>query len=121
MLALAAADPGDWTSAPRLATAMAMPERFLPRILRDLARADLIEARGGRNGGYRLARPAAGISLLDVIDAVEPPELAPRCVLRGVACGVDGRCQVHDAFALARESHRSALAAASLARLAGRR
>ena len=110
MLALAAAETGGWTSAPRIAGAMAIPERFLPRVLRDLARAGLIEAHAGRSGGYRLARPASAISLLDVIDAVEPPEPAPRCVLRGIPCGVDGRCQVHDAFDAARLAHRARLA-----------
>ena len=118
MLALAAADPGHWTSAPRIAGSMAIPEGFLPRILRDLARAGLVEAHAGRNGGYRLARPAGAISLLDVIDAVEPPEPAPRCVLRGIPCGIDGRCQVHDAFDSARIAHRARLGDASLEELA---
>ena len=81
---------------------MAIPERFLPRVLRDLARAGLVEAQAGP--GRRLSPRAAGraISLLDVIDAVEPADDGARCVLRGIPCGVDGRCQVHDAFDEAR-------------------
>ena len=51
---------------------MAIPERFLPRVMRDLGAAGLVEARTGRTGGYRLARPAAAITLLDVITAAEP-------------------------------------------------
>ena len=58
MLALTAADDDGWTSAPRIAASMAIPERFLPRVLRDLARAGLVDAHAGRSGGYRLARPA---------------------------------------------------------------
>ena len=45
---------------------------FLRRILRDLVGAGLVVAREGRAGGYRLARPAARISLADVYRAVEP-------------------------------------------------
>jgi Rrf2 family protein len=119
MIALAGSD-GGWSSAGRIAADMAIPERFLPRVLRALARAGLIEARTGRAGGYRLARPAAELSLLDVIDAIEPPDEIPRCVLRGIPCGIDGRCQVHDAFDEARLAHRARLAAASLDAYAAR-
>ena len=45
---------------------------FLRRILRDLVEAGLVEAREGRTGGYRLARPAARITLAEVYRAVEP-------------------------------------------------
>src|SRR5262245_9217788 len=97
MLALATHDGGDWMSVPRISAAMAIPERFLPRVMADLTRAGLVEGRAGRTGGYRLARAASEISLLDVIDAVEPEPEPRSCILRGVPCGVDGRCAVHDA------------------------
>jgi Rrf2 family transcriptional regulator, repressor of oqxAB len=45
---------------------------FLRRILRDLVAAGLVEAREGRSGGYRLARPASRVTLADVYRAVEP-------------------------------------------------
>jgi Rrf2 family transcriptional regulator, iron-sulfur cluster assembly transcription factor len=118
MLALAGAETDGWLSVSRIAATMAIPERFLPQVMRVLARAGLIEARTGRTGGYRLARPAASITLLDVIDAVEPPDDARRCVLRGIPCGLDGRCAVHDAFDEARRAHRARLAGATLASLA---
>ncbi len=45
---------------------------FLRRILGDLVAARLVDAREGRTGGYRLARPADRITLADVYRAVEP-------------------------------------------------
>lgn len=120
MLALTGADAGAWASVPRIAAAMSIPERFLPRVMRDLVHAGLVEARTGRTGGYRLARPAAAVSLLDVIDAVEPPEDDRRCVLRGIPCGMHDRCAVHDAFAGARAAHRDRLAATALSALVRR-
>jgi Rrf2 family protein len=45
---------------------------FLRRILGDLVAAGLVEAREGRTGGYRLARPAGRITLAEVYRAVEP-------------------------------------------------
>ena len=120
MLALAGSGPDAWLSATRIADQMNIPERFLPRVLRDLSKAGLLVARGGRLGGYRLARPADGISLLDVIDAVEPPDAVPRCIVRGIPCGSDGRCIVHEAFDEARLAHRARLADATLSGLVRR-
>lgn len=47
---------------------------FLRRILAQLARANLIQAREGRDGGYRLARPAELITLAEVYQAVTTAE-----------------------------------------------
>jgi len=104
MLELAAAPGADWLSVPRISAAMHIPERVLPRVMTNLARAGLVEGHAGRTGGYRLARPASTITLLDVISAVEPAPDSRSCVLRGSPCGLDGRCAVHDAFTDAREA-----------------
>ena len=84
MLALAGPDGTGWLSVNRIAGDMSIPVRFLPAVMRDLTKTGLVEARTGRTGGYRLARPAERITLLDVIDAVEPADEARRCVLRGI-------------------------------------
>ncbi|MDH4143308.1 MAG: Rrf2 family transcriptional regulator [Chloroflexota bacterium] len=118
MLALSESDVEPWLSATRISAAMTIPERFLPRVLRELARAGLIEARTGRTGGYRLARPANEITVMDVIAAVEPEDDDRRCVLRGLPCGADGRCAVHATFAEARTAMQGRLSATTLADLA---
>jgi Rrf2 family protein len=115
MLALAADTTSDWLSVPRISASMAIPTRFLPAVMTDLVRAGLVEGRAGRSGGYRLLRPAAAISLLDVIDAVEPDPEQRTCVLRGGPCGRDGLCAVHEAFTAARTSMSRQLADVSLA------
>lgn len=121
MLALSAPEVEPWLSASRISGAMSIPERFLPRVLRDLARAGLVEARTGRTGGYRLARPSTGITILDVIAAVEPDDDPRRCILRGIPCGLDGRCAVHETFDQARTAMLGRLAATTLADLAAPR
>ena len=114
MLALGQHGSDDWLSVPAVSAAMAIPERFLPRVMSDLVAAGLVVGRRGRTGGYRLARPAEGISLLDIIAAAEP-EPDPRvCILRGGPCGVNGRCAVHDAFSSAREAMLERLGTTSL-------
>lgn len=117
MLALAEAPATAHLSVTSIADGMAIPVRFLPRVMRDLLDAGLVTARIGRTGGYRLARPAAQITLLDVIDAVEGTDSETRCILRGSPCGVDGRCAVHEPFIQARSALRAELARADLASL----
>jgi Rrf2 family nitric oxide-sensitive transcriptional repressor len=120
MLALAAAEPTTWLSVTRISAAMGIPERILPRVMRTLTTAGLIEARTGRTGGYRLTRPASTITLFDVIAAAEPPDDARSCVLRGSPCGLDGRCAVHDVIDEARGALDARLAETTLAELAAR-
>lgn len=120
MLALAAADAGDGPTAPplsarRIAEQMAIPNRFVPHVLQDLVAAELVTASIGRLGGYRLARPASEISLLDVITAVEGDARRRACVLRGIPCGSDGYCAVHPVFMAAQDAMLEHLAAATLA------
>jgi Rrf2 family protein len=50
-----------------------IPIRYLEQIFQRLRRANLVEARRGPHGGYRLARPASEITLRDVVEAVEGP------------------------------------------------
>ena len=48
-----------------------MPERFLVKLLRPLVNNRVLQSLKGPNGGYRLARPASTISLLEIIEAVD--------------------------------------------------
>jgi Rrf2 family protein len=119
MLALAAATDDRPVSVRRIADAMAIPPQILPSVMRELVRAGLVEAATGRTGGYRLARAAGEISLLDVVEAVEGESRRVTCVLRGGPCGRDGFCAAHPAFFAAQEAVRTELAAATLDTLAG--
>jgi Rrf2 family protein len=119
MLALTRGSGNGLLSARRISDAMVIPVRFLPQVLADLQRAGLVEAAPGRSGGYRLAREAAMISLLEVIEAVEGDSRRRSCVLRGGPCGVDGHCDVHDVFFAGQEALRGTFARSTLADLAG--
>ncbi len=120
MLALARVEEGRRLSARAIATQMTIPVRFLPQVMADLVRADLVDAVIGRSGGYRLSQDPARISLLDVIEAVEGDSRRQTCVLRGGPCGLDGFCDVHAVFFEAQDALLRPLAATTLADL-GRR
>ena len=66
-----------------------IPVRYLEQIFQRLRRARLVESRRGPGGGFRLARPAAEITLRDVVEAVEGP-IAPE---KAPATGPRGRAQ----------------------------
>ncbi len=117
MLALARANGRDPLSARRIAEQMDIPVRFLPQVMGDLSRADLVRAESGRNGGYRLHQPAGRISLLEVIEAVEGDSRRRTCVLRGGPCGTSGECDVHRVFFAAQDALLGIFSAASLASL----
>jgi Rrf2 family protein len=102
-------------SVARIAASEAIPPRILPSVMRLLTRAGLVEAQTGRTGGYRLARRADRISLLDIIEAVEGDTRRRTCVLRGGPCLANGLCSVHDVFSSAQEALRASLGTATLA------
>jgi Rrf2 family protein len=60
-------------TAERIAGSQEIPPKFLESILLRLRRGGIVNARRGPDGGYRLARPAADISLADVIRVVDGP------------------------------------------------
>ena len=101
----------------RIAEQMTIPVAFLPRVMRDLVAAGLVEAMAGRTGGYRLARPAEAIPVLEIIESIEGDSRRTTCVLRGVPCGLDGHCDVHDVFFAAQASLLDRLRRATLADL----
>jgi Rrf2 family protein len=56
-----------------LARRQSIPKNFLENILTELRRAGIVRTRRGADGGYQLARPAAEITVADVLRAVEGP------------------------------------------------
>lgn len=114
VLHLARHDDGEPRSARRIAEAMDVPASWLPRLLADLVAAGIVVSVAGRAGGHRLARPADQISLLEVVDAVEP-ERDATCVLRGGPCSWEGRCAFHEPWAGAKQALLDRLAGTTFA------
>ena len=56
-----------------VAQAQQIPSRFLEAILRQLKQGGFTDSVRGKDGGYRLARPAADIKLGDIIKHFEGP------------------------------------------------
>ena len=56
-----------------IAAARTIPERFLLKVLKPLVSARVLMSIKGPNGGYRLAKPADKISMLEILEAVDGP------------------------------------------------
>jgi Rrf2 family protein len=114
---LAAAGDGP-TKGDRIAQAQSIPPNFLENILVDLRNAGLVGSRRGADGGYWLARPAAEISLADVIRAVDGP-LANVRGIRSEQLEYDGSAErLRDVWVAVRASLRGVLENVTLADLA---
>src|SRR5436309_1650980 len=86
MLALARLGPDDPPVRIReISEAHGIPERYLVQILLQLKGSGLVASTRGAAGGYRLARPAATISLGEVLTAIDGPDAPPREALRPAA------------------------------------
>ena len=100
-----------------------LPPAYLAKHLQALSRAGIVTANRGVSGGYRLAKPAANITLLDITLAIEGSEPAFRCTeirQRGPCAAVPSackqRCAITKAFlADAEMQWRKALASISVA------
>lgn len=117
MLALAAAG-SELLTARELAALGPIPRSLVPQVMGVLIRAGLARGLPGRSGGYRLASAAEGISLLDVVEAIDGDIRRSTCILRGGTCGLTRPCRVHHAFAAGQEDLRTALGRHTLADLA---
>lgn len=89
-------EPDDLVSTAQLAEVTLVPMNYLAKVLQLLAKAGLITGRRGVGGGYKLKRPASEISILDVINAIDPIERITTCPLHlenhsGKLCPLHGR------------------------------
>lgn len=105
-------------SAREVAEAYDIPGELLAKVLQKLVRARLLASHQGIRGGYALARPAALMSVADVIQAVDGPLTVTACSDLDHSCGQYSKCNIRDPLWRIKDRIVSALAATSVAELA---
>ena len=90
-LAQAGAEP---RTVAQLAKQTKTPAAYLGKVLQELRRAGIVASRRGAGGGVALARDPAGLSMLEVVNAVEPIKRIRSCPLKLAAHGVR-LCPLH--------------------------
>lgn len=111
-----ASSKGSPATIPQIATATQTPAGYLAKVLRNLALAKLVRSQRGLHGGSVLARPADAITVLDVVQAVDPIQRIKQCPLGIKSHGIN-LCPLHrrldEAFAMVEQ----AFASSSIAEL----
>ena len=116
MTELAGHEPTRAVSLAAIAERQQISRPYLEQLFARLRRRGLVLSVRGPGGGYRLARPAAELSVADVVKAVDEPLRATRCSGAGAGCMRGGvRCRTHDLWEETGRRIHDYLAAVSLA------
>lgn len=119
-----------WTSAKEVAEFQGVSTAYAAKLFTRLQKGGIVRSAEGGRGGFRLARPASEISVLDVVDVLEGPkplfrcrEIRKDCVLHEGAPPkwvTNGVCAVHAVMLNAERSMRAQLGRTTLDTLANR-
>lgn len=91
---LLAQRPGETLKVREIATATHSAPGYLVKVLQALTRAGVLSARRGSTGGFCLERDPAGLTVLEVISAIDPIERIRACPL-GLKEHADCLCPLH--------------------------
>ena len=117
-----AGDEGQVTAS-RVAERYAIPAAVQAKVFQQLVRARIAVGIRGSGGGYRLARNASEVTVLDVIEAFEPRRAQGGCLLAehtDSPCALRPGCQLKRLFDEVDELARCTFASITLETLVGR-
>lgn len=109
-----AAHPGQPQTTAQIAAATQVPSAYLSKVLQGLRRAELLTSQRGVGGGISLAREADDLTILDVVNAVEPIQRITTCPLQLASHG-KRLCPLHKRMDAALAQVESALGGTTLA------
>ncbi|AKF79856.1 Rrf2 family transcriptional regulator [Myxococcus fulvus 124B02] len=119
MTELARAEGGTRTTR-ELAARTRVPLPSASKVLKGLLQAGLVVSHRGANGGYGLARPAASLSLAELVASLEGPVALTECGVHptgGAPCELEAVCQVRGHWRLINQAIQESLARLTLADL----
>lgn len=106
-------------SAREMAERHDLPLELLAKVLQRLVQRGLLTSAQGINGGYKLARPAAELSVAQVVEAIDGPLMLTACHDGSEdPCTQYSKCNIRDPLHRIRERIAGALIACSIAELA---
>ncbi len=77
-----------------MATTTHVPAGYLAKVMQNLSRANLVRSQRGLNGGFSLMKDPQELSVLEVVNAVDPIRRFPECPL-GIASHGRKLCPLH--------------------------
>ena len=110
---------GARTNASELAAETGLPVPTVQKVVSKLSSAGLLRSARGAGGGLQLARPAAAISLAEIVEAIEGPIALTSCVdASRNDCAIEHSCRVQPHWPIVNAALRGALADITLVQLA---
>lgn len=114
-----AREPDRALPASTLARSTAVSAAMTGKVLKLLARADLLTSHRGAHGGYALARPPTAVSVAEVIEALDGPIALTSCVDPAAGeCGIERLCPARANWQRINRAIRDALDGITLADMA---
>lgn len=110
-------DGKGWVKAEQIAQNLGLPFPMTAKVLQMLVHAHILDSVRGPTGGFRLRLSPEKIRLLDVVLAIDGPELFDRCALGLPSCDESNPCPVHNSWAPIRDQLRELLKRTTLADL----
>ncbi|TET37589.1 MAG: Rrf2 family transcriptional regulator [Planctomycetota bacterium] len=95
---LASEDDQPWMLNHEIAKNLGLPPHFLARILRKLTTEKILKSQRGRSGGFRLARPADEINLLEIVEPIDRVTQREACLLGHTYCTLEVPCPLHNTW-----------------------
>jgi FeS assembly SUF system regulator len=109
----------DVQTSPGIARGTGIPEPTVAKVLKALAGSGLVGSQRGARGGYRLSRPLDGVSIAEVVEAIEGPIALTACVEGSPGlCESKALCPMHGRWDPVNDAIQQALSAIMLADMA---
>ena len=102
-MAVVARADGEPVASAQIAERAHIPAPYLSKLLRRLVLGELLVAKRGKGGGFRLARPPAEIAFASILAAVDALPPTNRCAFGWEECDYDRPCALHETYEIARQ------------------
>lgn len=117
---LATKENGEFVPIKKMSAKLEISHHFLTKILQQLTADDLLISYKGPNGGVKLKNSPDKTTLMDIVLAIDGPNLLTECALGLPGCGHQNPCPLHDKWASTRDAIRQMLESSSLKHLVER-
>ncbi len=111
-----ASEPSEGRTTDQIAHATRVPRAYLSKVLQSLGRAGIVQSQRGLGGGMTLTRPPEELTILEVVNGVEPIQRIRTCPLEIAAHGVR-LCPLHKRLDTALAMVEDAFASSTLAEI----
>ena len=117
LVLLATEPPGSHVLCRTLAARLGIPLPYLSKLMQEFSRRGIVGSSRGRQGGYFMVKPAAEVSLMEVMTVINGERATTECFLGFKECSDETACALHCRWRPVKEKLFGLLAEQSLGKL----